>query len=102
PVDLSPRRTPRRPVLQSFYAIRVRDSGRFGARILGALADTRRLAGASAQVIELGAAHLALAHHGHRVDQRRIDREDALHALAIGDLAHGEGLVQPAALAGDA
>jgi hypothetical protein len=36
------------------------------------------------------------------LDQRRIDREDAFHAFAIRHLAHGEGLVDAGALAGDA
>src|SRR5262249_1876166 len=61
------------------------------------LDDAGRLAAASAQIIELGAAHLASAHHLDRLDQRRVHREDALHALAVRDLAHGEVLVDPAA-----
>src|ERR1700720_4521162 len=59
---------------------------------LGALADAGGLAGAATQIIELGAADLALAHDDDRIHQRRIDREDALHAFAIGHLAHGEAL----------
>ena len=57
---------------------------------------------ASAQIIELRAADLALAHDGHGIDQRRIDREDALDAFAVGNLAHGEALVEARAEAGDA
>src|SRR5262249_46512535 len=37
-----------------------------------------------------------------RVDHRRIDREHALHALAIGDLAHREVLVEAGTGASDA
>ena len=61
------------------------------------LGDARRLAAAIAQIIELGAAHLAAADHLDRVDVRRIDREDALDALAVGNLADGEALVEAAA-----
>src|SRR5690606_16595612 len=52
----------------------------------GVLGDAGRLAATVAQVIELGAAHLAAADHLDGLDQRRIDREDALHALAVGNL----------------
>src|SRR5450759_2164211 len=37
--------------------------------------DARLLAAQSAQVIELGAAHLAAAHDLDRVDHRRVERE---------------------------
>src|ERR1700722_16989848 len=70
--------------------------------MVAALGDARRLAAAIAQGIELGAAHLAAAQHLHRVDHRRIDREDALDALAIGNLTHREALVEAAAAARDA
>src|SRR6185369_2998221 len=58
-----------------------------GLRFLaaGALADAGRLAGASAQVVELGAAHVPLALELDRGDQRRIGLEGALDALARGD-----------------
>src|SRR5579863_4433586 len=62
-------------------------SGGVLAGSLAALADAGRLARAAAQIIELGATDFALAHHHHRIHQWRIDREDAFHALAIGDLA---------------
>src|SRR5262249_5379108 len=68
----------------------------------GALGDARRLAAAAAQVIELGAADLAAAHQLDAGDPRAVEREDALDAFAVGDLAHGEGGVQPGILAGDA
>src|ERR1700736_5533821 len=73
-----------------------------GRRPLGLLDDAGRLAAQAAQVIELGAAHLAAAHHLDRIDHRRIEREHALDALAVGDLAHGEVLVEARAGAADA
>src|SRR5208283_3125449 len=54
-----------------------------------------------AQRIELGSAHLAAAHDLDRVDQRRMDRKDALNALAIGNFANREALVKAAALTRD-
>src|SRR5262249_49479840 len=66
------------------------------------LDDAGRLAAQIAQVIELGAAHLAAAHHLDRVDHRRQHGEHALHALAIGDLAHPHALVDAAAGPADA
>src|SRR3569833_2388306 len=75
------------PVFRALLAL----SSGFRTGILDALADAGSLAGAAAQVIERGAAHLALADHDDRVDQRGIDREDALDAFAIGELAHREG-----------
>src|SRR5882762_10429326 len=65
------------------------------------LADARRLAGAIAQVVELRAAHVALALHLDRRDERRIGLEGALDALARGDLAHDERGVQAAVPLGD-
>src|SRR3954466_5022609 len=67
-----------------------------------ALGDAGRLAAAVAQVIELGAPDLAAAHDLDRVDHRRIEREDALDALAVGDLADGEAFLEAGAGAGDA
>src|SRR3546814_14046064 len=49
--------------------------------VVAALGDARRLAGAAAQVIELGATHGALADDGDRIDVGRIKREDALDAF---------------------
>src|SRR3954454_3242764 len=66
------------------------------------LGDARGLAAQTAQVIELGAAHLAAAYDLDRVDHRRIERKDALHALAIGDLADGEVLIEAGARPSDA
>src|ERR1700733_7454262 len=66
------------------------------------LDDARRLAAASAQIIELGAPHLAAPHHLDRVDHRRIKRKDTLDAFAVGNLADGEILVEPGPGAADA
>src|SRR5438477_7792584 len=70
---------------------------RFGSRRAAALAgfpgsfpNSRRLARAAAQVVELRAPHVALALHLDRGDERRIGLEGALDALARGDLAHDE------------
>src|SRR5262249_31954511 len=67
-----------------------------------AFGDARRLAGAAAQVIELGPPHRAAPHHVDRGDPRRIEREDALDPFAVGNLAQGEVRVEPGILAGDA
>src|ERR1700685_1747123 len=73
-----------------------------GRRVVRALSDPGRLAAAIAQVIELGAPDLAAPHHLNRIDHRRIDRKDALDALAVGDLAHREILVEAMAASRDA
>ena len=70
--------------------------------LAAALGDAGRLAAAAAQVIELGAPHVAAAHDLDRGDARRMQREDALHALAVGDLAQGEVRVDAGVLAADA
>src|SRR5690349_24377167 len=80
--------------------IRSRLSGlRLGA---GAFGDAGGLAAAATQVIQLGAAHVAAADHRDLGDRRGIQREDALHALAVADLAHGEVAVQALVRAGNA
>src|SRR5689334_13501844 len=61
------------------------------------LDDAGRLAAQLAQVIQLGATDLAAAHHLDRVDHRRHHGEYALDAFAVGNLADGEALVEPAA-----
>src|SRR5262249_38307883 len=81
-------------------ATRRRLLGRLGVLLL--LGDARRLAAATAQVIELRAAHLAAAYDLDRVDERRVEREHALDAFAVGNLAHREALVEAAARARDA
>src|SRR5260370_22402374 len=75
---------------------------RCGLGALRLLDDAGRLAAQIAQVIQLGTAHLAAAHHLDRVDHRRHHGEYALHAFAVGDLADGEALVEPAAGTADA
>src|SRR5215468_3360304 len=70
-----------------------------GLDVLGAAA---RLAAQVTQVVELGAAHHALAHHLDLPDRRAVEREDALDALAEADLAHRERGVHASILAGDA
>src|SRR6516162_2732839 len=72
-----------------------------GAMVLF-LGDARCLAAPSAQVIELGAAYLSAAHDPDGIDHGRIERENALHTFAIGDLAHREILVEARASAPDA
>src|SRR5262245_8291156 len=68
----------------------------------GALGDTRPLAGAAAQIIELGAPNYAPANDLDRGDARRIERKNALYPLAIGDLAQSEIRVDAGILARDA
>src|SRR6185436_1078448 len=68
---------------------------------VGRFADAGRLAAASAQIIELRAANLAAANQLDLLHDRRVDREDALHSLAVGNLADREALVESAALATD-
>src|SRR5215204_2529558 len=72
------------------------------AAVVRALGDTRRFAAQIAEVIELGAAHLAAAHELDRVDHRRQQREHPLDALAVGNLADREALVDAVAGAADA
>src|SRR5262245_16160769 len=58
-----------------------------------AFGDAGGLAAAAAQVIELGAAHLAAADHLDGVEHRRIERKHAFNAFAVGNLADREVLV---------
>src|SRR5580704_895208 len=71
-----------------------------GGGRLHLLGDTRRLAAPVAQIIELCSPDLAAPHHLDRFDIRRKHRENALDALAIGDFAYREALVDRAAVAG--
>src|SRR5262245_18052663 len=73
-----------------------------GTPVVLLLRDARGFAAAAAQVIELGAADLAAADDFDGVDHGRIERKNALHALAVGNLAHGEILVEAGAGAADA
>src|SRR5262249_38302456 len=76
--------------------------GLLGAAVILLLADARGFAAAAAQIVELGAAHLAAAHNLDGVDHRRIERKDPLHALSVGDFADRETLVEARARASDA
>src|ERR1700682_5739519 len=88
------------PLRRKLLADGSRSGGLRAIRLL--LDDAGRLAAQIAQVIQLGAAHLAAAHHGDRIDHRRHHREYAFHALAVGNLAHRETLIESAAGAADA
>src|SRR5919107_1040892 len=77
-------------------------SGRGPGLLLGALGDTGRLAATVAQVVELGTTDGATAHDLDRLDVRGVDREHALDAFAVGDLADREALLEAAAGPGDA
>src|SRR5688572_28443121 len=72
------------------------------ARGLLALGNAGAFAGAAAQVVELRPAHDAAADHLDALDVRRVEREDALDALAEAHLADGEIAVDAAVRAGDA
>ena len=66
------------------------------------LADARRLAGEVPQVVQLGPAHAATTHDGDFGEHGAVDREDALHADAVGDLPDRERLAHAATTAGNA
>ena len=66
-----------------------------------ALAHARRAADPVAQVVELGAAHVAAGRDLDPLDLRGVDREGPLHAHAERLLAHREGLAHAASLALD-
>src|SRR5437764_9447544 len=63
---------------------------------LGALhfTQTGSLALQSTQVEQLGAAHLVGAHYFHFINDFGVQGEDAFHALAKADLAHGEAALR--------
>ena len=65
------------------------------------LFDLGGLAGAAAQVEQLGPAHLAVTDDLHLLNEGRVDGEHALHADAVGSAADGEGLGDAAVLLGD-
>ena len=72
---------------------------RTGAGLLG---DTGAFACEAAQVIQLGAANLALAPDFDGVQRRGVQREDALDAFTEGEFPDREILVHARARAGDA
>src|ERR1035441_4793196 len=59
------------------------------------VAQARRFALESAQIIQLGAADLGGAQQIHFVDDFGVNGENALDALAEADLAHGEAGLRP-------
>ena len=62
--------------------------------------DRRRfLAFAGSKIIQSGAANATLLLHFDFCDPRRMEGEYTLHALAVGDSAHGECFVKSAAFA---
>src|SRR5690606_30459068 len=75
---------------------------RFGGAIVLFLGNSSAFAGKATEVVELRAAHAATTHHLDAVHGRGIEREHAFHAFAEGELAHGEGGIDAAAVAGDA
>src|SRR3984957_4176615 len=66
---------------------------------LVALAETCGFALKLTQIVELGAAHTAGAHHINVVHHRGMQRENALHALAKADLPYGDGFAGPRIIA---
>src|SRR5688572_22595033 len=109
PATTGPARQPRptsstphtrlKPSLRStFSSVRVADTlviRRSGtvpaAALLRALAHARGLALQVPQEVELRTAHPGRADHFHFLDDRRVQREYAFHALAERDLAHRKG-----------
>src|SRR5215475_12850447 len=75
--------------------------GLLGRRGFAPLADPGGLAAQVAEVVQLGATDPAAGHDLDLVDGRGVHREGPLHADAVADLADGEGLACPAALAAD-
>src|SRR5690606_38714116 len=63
--------------------------------------DARLLALQAAQVVQLAGTDLAAALDLDRVDGRAVALEHALHAVAVGDLAHGERGVEAGVLPAD-
>src|SRR3954452_7821507 len=76
--------------------------GGLGALAVGALGDTGGFTATVTKVVQLRAANGATAHDLDGVDIGRIDRENALDAFAVGNLADREALLEAAAVAGDA
>jgi hypothetical protein len=68
---------------------------------LALLADLGPLPDEVAEVVQLGAAHIAPPDDLELGDGRGVERERALDADAVAQLAHGVGLVQATTLAGD-
>src|SRR5207302_10682194 len=71
------------------------------AGLVAALLDAGCLAAQVPQVVQLGTAHPAPGDGLDLVDRRAVHREGPLDAHAVADLADGERLPGPAALAPD-
>src|SRR5450631_1749947 len=69
-----------------------------GRRVLALLLDAGLLAAEVAQVVELGAPHVAARHDLDLVDDGRVQREGALDADAVAHLADREGLAYTSTL----
>src|SRR5690606_37884950 len=65
------------------------------------LLDACGLAGALAQVVKLGATHIAATLHFDRANRGAVGLEHALDAFTVGDLAHGERRVDAPIALGD-
>ena len=70
-------------------------------RCLQLLADLGSLTNAVTQVVQLGAADIAVAHGLDLLDGGRVDGEHLLHADTVGQAADGDGLLDTAVLLGD-
>src|SRR4051812_44258049 len=87
----------------AFSSVRVADTrAMYGlARGFVDFLHARRLALQVAQIVKLRATDLRRAHEVDLVNRRRMQREDALHALAERHFADGEGCAGPAAVHAD-
>ena len=92
---------PGRPLVRDSSALAAASSPRRRPAVRELFADPRRLARTFAQVVQLGATHVALALHLDRGEQRRVRLERALDAFAARDLAHGERGIEAAIALGD-
>src|SRR6185312_17058898 len=102
PARPPPPRRPSRPVRHpGLGPSEISSSAWSAGGSLPPLLDAGRLTAQVAQVVQLGAADAAAGHSLDLVDRRAVHRERALHAHAVANLAHGEGLPQAAALAPD-
>src|SRR5262249_18473742 len=78
-----------------------RTHGAAGGSTLDLFFDAGGLARQIAQVVQLGAAHVAAALHLDVLDRGTVQLEHAFHALAVTDLAHGDRGVEAAVAARD-
>src|ERR1700684_2322102 len=99
---LKPRAWSSRSRVASQRNVAEMDSGRIGSPgELLALSQTGGLALQTAQIVKLGAAHAPGADHIDVVDDSRVDREDALDAMAETDLANRDSLADAGVIARD-